>query len=227
MGDSGTCATRSIAAPALWRVPSGLQPGRGASQGTSVRQSSPWNVRQARAPNQVDRRQREHRACSRRSSTSEAAWIGRFGRDRANLRPQHEILCRRNNPRNSHPNTTRRENHREQKAAEQDAIRWQTPCRSLRAFVSPFRPAQHRGSIFSGARHLTSSICRFARCSPPFSVSVRTIDSELRLVAALRRAARERGGPLPSTDVADALLDERCDLTQGWPSCDFHNFRRS
>jgi hypothetical protein len=25
-----------------------------------------------------------------------------------------------------------------------------------------------------------------------------TIDSELRLVAALRRAARERGGPLPS-----------------------------
>jgi hypothetical protein len=34
-----------------------------------------------------------------------------------------------------------------------------------------------------------------------------TIDSELRLVAALRRAARERG-PLPSIDVADALLDE-------------------
>ena len=36
-----------------------------------------------------------------------------------------------------------------------------------------------------------------------------TIDSELRLVAALRRAARERGGPLPSIAVADALLDER------------------
>jgi hypothetical protein len=33
-----------------------------------------------------------------------------------------------------------------------------------------------------------------------------SIDSELRLVAALRRAARERGGPLPSIDVADALL---------------------
>ena len=32
-----------------------------------------------------------------------------------------------------------------------------------------------------------------------------TIDSELRLVAALRRAAPERGGgPLPSIDVADA-----------------------
>jgi len=31
--------------------------------------------------------------------------------------------------------------------------------------------------------------------------------------AALRRAARERGGPLPSIDVADALLDERRKLT--------------
>jgi hypothetical protein len=40
-----------------------------------------------------------------------------------------------------------------------------------------------------------------------------TIDSELQLVAALRRAARERGGPLPSMDVADALLDERRELT--------------
>jgi hypothetical protein len=36
-----------------------------------------------------------------------------------------------------------------------------------------------------------------------------TIDAEPRLVAVLRRAARERGGPLPSIDVADALLDER------------------
>ena len=35
------------------------------------------------------------------------------------------------------------------------------------------------------------------------------IDSELRLVAALRRAARERSGLLPSIDVGDALLDER------------------
>jgi hypothetical protein len=29
------------------------------------------------------------------------------------------------------------------------------------------------------------------------------------LVAILRHAARERGGPLPSIAVADALLDER------------------
>jgi hypothetical protein len=36
-----------------------------------------------------------------------------------------------------------------------------------------------------------------------------TIDSEVRLVAALRVAARERSGPLPSIAVADALLDER------------------
>jgi hypothetical protein len=40
-----------------------------------------------------------------------------------------------------------------------------------------------------------------------------TIDSELRLVAALRRAARARGGPLPWIALADALLDERCQLT--------------
>ena len=42
---------------------------------------------------------------------------------------------------------------------------------------------------------------------------IEAIDSELRLVAALRRAARERGGPLPSIHVADALLDERSELT--------------
>jgi hypothetical protein len=42
---------------------------------------------------------------------------------------------------------------------------------------------------------------------------IETIDSELRLMAALRRAARERSGPLPSIDVADALLDERRELT--------------
>jgi hypothetical protein len=36
-----------------------------------------------------------------------------------------------------------------------------------------------------------------------------TLDDELRLVAALRRSARERGGPLPSIGVSDALLDER------------------
>jgi hypothetical protein len=38
---------------------------------------------------------------------------------------------------------------------------------------------------------------------------IETIDAELRLVA-IRRAARERGGP--SKCVADALLDERREL---------------
>jgi hypothetical protein len=38
---------------------------------------------------------------------------------------------------------------------------------------------------------------------------IETVHSELRLVVLLRRAARERGGPLPSIGVADALLDER------------------
>jgi hypothetical protein len=40
-----------------------------------------------------------------------------------------------------------------------------------------------------------------------------TIDAELRLLAIRRRAARARGGPLPSIDVADALLDARLRLT--------------
>ena len=44
---------------------------------------------------------------------------------------------------------------------------------------------------------------------------IELIDAELRLVAALRHAARERGRPLPSVDVADALLDERRELTEG------------
>jgi hypothetical protein len=40
-----------------------------------------------------------------------------------------------------------------------------------------------------------------------------SIGSELRLVVDLRCAARKRAGPLPSIDVADALLDERRELT--------------
>ena len=53
--------------------------------------------------------------------------------------------------------------------------------------------------------------------APAYSPRMRdieTIDSELRLVAALRRAAQERGGPLPSIDVADALLDERREVPE-------------
>jgi hypothetical protein len=39
------------------------------------------------------------------------------------------------------------------------------------------------------------------------------------LVAALRRAARARGCPLPSIAVADALLDERRELTECATTC--------
>ena len=35
------------------------------------------------------------------------------------------------------------------------------------------------------------------------------IDSELRLLAAVRRAIHEQGGPQPSTEPIDQLLDER------------------
>jgi hypothetical protein len=54
--------------------------------------------------------------------------------------------------------------------------------------------------------------------APPHAPAVRdieTTDSELRLVAALRRAGRERGRPLPSIDVGDVLLHERREL--GFP----------
>jgi demethoxyubiquinone hydroxylase (CLK1/Coq7/Cat5 family) len=46
-----------------------------------------------------------------------------------------------------------------------------------------------------------------------------TIDSELRLVASLRRAARERVGRLPSIDVADALLDETMRVDRAGSKC--------
>jgi hypothetical protein len=55
---------------------------------------------------------------------------------------------------------------------------------------------------------------------------IETIDSELRLVALLRRAARERGGPLPSIDVADALWMNAASLTGGQPATgNLHNSR--
>jgi hypothetical protein len=52
---------------------------------------------------------------------------------------------------------------------------------------------------------------------------IETIDSERRLVAAVRRAARGRGGPLPSIAVADVLLDERRELTD-WDTTCHRNF---
>ena len=50
---------------------------------------------------------------------------------------------------------------------------------------------------------------RVTRCA-----DIETIDPELRLLANLRRAARERGGPLPSIGVAGAFLDERREWTE-------------
>jgi hypothetical protein len=66
--------------------------------------------------------------------------------------------------------------------------------------------------------------------APPFSLNVRTTanrprrfcaaaerslsSSEVSTFAARTAEAREQGGPLPSTDVADALLDERRKLTE-------------
>jgi hypothetical protein len=41
---------------------------------------------------------------------------------------------------------------------------------------------------------------------------IETIDGELRLLAAVRRTARELSGRTPSTELIDALLDERAAL---------------
>ena len=57
------------------------------------------------------------------------------------------------------------------------------------------------------------SACTCVRTYAPRMRDIETIDSGLRLVATLRRAARERGEPLPPIAMADALLDERRKLT--------------
>lgn len=47
---------------------------------------------------------------------------------------------------------------------------------------------------------------------PAYARGVRdrdTIDSELRLIAAVRRSCAELGGGMPTTTVLDELLDER------------------
>jgi hypothetical protein len=58
---------------------------------------------------------------------------------------------------------------------------------------------------------MAAGISQMIACSPRMR-GIDTIDCELRLVA-VRRAAQERGGPLPLIDVVDALLDERRELT--------------
>jgi len=59
---------------------------------------------------------------------------------------------------------------------------------------------------------LAGTPTRAAQPYAPGTRDIETIDSERRLVATLRRAARERGGPMPWIDVAEALLDERREL---------------
>lgn len=53
-----------------------------------------------------------------------------------------------------------------------------------------------------------------SKAAPARVRDLETIDTELRLLATLRRAARVRGEPLPSIDAADALLDERLRATE-------------
>jgi hypothetical protein len=51
-----------------------------------------------------------------------------------------------------------------------------------------------------------------------------TIERDLRLLAGVRSAYRERGGAMPSTDQMDALLDELIELTgRGKPRWEAQN----
>jgi hypothetical protein len=51
------------------------------------------------------------------------------------------------------------------------------------------------------------------RTPPPGMRDLEIIDSELRLLAAVRRVCRELGGTVPSMGPVDALLDERNTVT--------------
>jgi len=68
---------------------------------------------------------------------------------------------------------------------------------------------QYGKSGYSVAMRRKDVSVRGYKAAPARIRDLETIDTELHLVAALRYAARERGGPLPSIAVADALLDER------------------
>jgi hypothetical protein len=89
-----------------------------------------------------------------------------------------------------------------------------TPARSLSGrAASPLRQCIPHGR--SSGRLKGEVPPSAARIYAPRMRDIETIDSELRLVAALRRAARKRAEPLPSIDVVDALLDERRELSEG------------
>ena len=53
-----------------------------------------------------------------------------------------------------------------------------------------------------------------------------TIERELRLLASVRSAYRERGGAMPSIDQMDALLDELIELPGGENTGWKREFRR-
>lgn len=61
-----------------------------------------------------------------------------------------------------------------------------------------------RGELCCGPRAPTSTAMR----------DIETIDAEVRLVAASTPCGNRAGRPLPSIDVADAVLDERHEWTQ-------------
>ena len=85
------------------------------------------------------------------------------------------------------------------------------PCRSpevttraskARCFNAPRSAPEPRQGSLAGLRAPALPL-RFATMRDR-----ETIDSELRLIAALRRTAADMGAPVPRIDVADEVLDE-------------------
>lgn len=63
------------------------------------------------------------------------------------------------------------------------------------------------GTNATGSEDLSGGRCQAT--SRHVIRDLQTIDAELQLVVSFRRQARQHGGPLPSIDMVDALLDER------------------
>ena len=109
------------------------------------------------------------------------------------------------------------------KAAAEVLISTPSACGTLSTVHTPVSlPGLQTGQVSVGT---TTATWIKARWVEPVTVSQRgSIDSELRRIAASRRASRQRGGPLTSIDVADALLDERRgQVNQRTSSAAFHS----
>jgi hypothetical protein len=74
--------------------------------------------------------------------------------------------------------------------------------------LPPLGPLARHADHYLGIDGLTCALGAESSRSPTCATG-ETIDSELRLLAAVRRVCREHSGVLPSIGPVDELLDER------------------